>query len=46
MRFNQRVQETRSAGLITQTRRNILLIRYNKADEKDIKGHKMQQLFD
>jgi len=43
--FEQRIGQ-RTAGLISQTRRNILLIRYKKADEKDIKGHKTQQLFD
>lgn len=36
----------RSAGFITQTRRNILLIRYNKATGNDLKSHKLQQLLD
>ena len=32
--------------MIAQTRNNIILIRYNKADQKDIKGHMLQKLFD
>ena len=36
----------RSAGFITQTRRNILLIRYKKATGMDLKSHKLQQLLD
>jgi len=32
----------RSAGFITQTRRNILLIRYKKATGNDLKSHKLQ----
>eukprot|EP00354_Favella_ehrenbergii_P001119 CAMPEP_0170470192 /NCGR_PEP_ID=MMETSP0123-20130129/12729_1 /TAXON_ID=182087 /ORGANISM="Favella ehrenbergii, Strain Fehren 1" /LENGTH=110 /DNA_ID=CAMNT_0010737229 /DNA_START=851 /DNA_END=1183 /DNA_ORIENTATION=+ len=36
----------RSTGLITQTRRNILLIRYRKATGNDLKSHKLQQLLD
>lgn len=36
----------RSAGFITQTRRNILLIRYKKATGMDLKSHKLQQILD
>ena len=36
----------RSTGFITQTRRNILLIRYKKATGNDLKSHKLQQLLD
>ena len=39
-------ETVRSAGFITQTRRNILLIRYKKATGNDLKSHKLQQLFD
>ena len=31
----------RSAGFITQTRRNIHFIRYNKATGNDLKSHKL-----
>ena len=35
-------ETVRSAGFITQTRRNILLIRYKKATGNDLKSHKLQ----
>ena len=34
-------ETVRSAGFITQTRRNILLIRYKKATGNDLKSHKL-----
>jgi serine/threonine protein kinase len=46
IRHFQQSLDVKTVGLISQTRRNILLLRYNKADEKDIKGHKLQQLLD
>ena len=44
--FEQVADVARSAGFITQTRRNILLIRYNKTTGVDLKSHKLQKLLD
>ena len=44
--FDLYEDSVRNAGFITQTRRNIIMIKYKKTKGLDLKSHKLQQLLD